>query len=474
MRCSGNLTTPPVVAMAHEAFISYSSKDGAIAERVCAALESAGIGCWMAPRNILPGTEWLQAIMEAIHASHVLVLIVSSHAVNSPQVQRELVCAVNQRVPILPLRVEAVTFSPAFEYLLCVPQWLDAVTPPLQQHLPRLVEAVRQLLPAISAPAESPRPTAAPERRPHNLPVPATPLVGREQELKELQAWLTQPDVHLVTLTGTGGTGKTRLSLELASGLLDHFSDGVYIVFLELDSRPRSGRLEIAQTLEVREEGGRRLLDSLKERLRDREMLLVLDNFEQVMTAAPRVAELLAACPRLKLLISSREALQVRGEREFHVPPLALPPAAGGSGPRGVEKDVPAPSTLPRQPTDLARYAAVSLFVQRAAAVKPGFALSSENGPAIAENLLRLDGLPLAIELAAARIKLLPPAALLSRLENRLKLLSVGARDLPERQRTLRGAIDWSYDLLEEGEKTLFQRLAVFAGGFALRPPSGL
>ena len=207
----------------------------------------------------------------------------------------------------------------------------------------------------------------------------------------------------------------------------------------------------VAKVLDVKEAGERPLLDSVRAHLRDRQLLLLLDNFEQVAEAAPLVAELLAAAPRLTVLATSRAALRLSGEREYPVPPLALPD----------------PRHLPA-PGQLGRYAAVRLFVERAQAVKPDFRLTNENAPAIAAICHRLDGLPLAIELAAARVRLLPPQAMLARLERRLPLLTGGARDRPERQQTLRGAIDWSYRLLEPGEQQLFARLAVFAGGATL------
>jgi non-specific serine/threonine protein kinase len=252
----------------------------------------------------------------------------------------------------------------------------------------------------------------------------------------------------LLTLTGTGGTGKTRLALALAANLLDSFMDGIWFVDLSAITDPFLVTPAIAQVLGVREAGQQALLETLKQAVRDRQLLLVLDNFEQVVTAAAEVAELLAVAPGLKLLVTSRTPLHISGEHEFPVPPLGLPDP-----------------TQPATSEGLSQYEAVALFIQRAEAARPDFQVTNQNAPAVAEVCARLDGLPLAIELAAARIKLLPPQALLSRLSNRLQLLTGGARDRPARQQTLRGTIDWSYSLLDGGEQVLFRRLAVFVGG---------
>jgi predicted ATPase len=299
-------------------------------------------------------------------------------------------------------------------------------------------------------PADFP-PLQSLDRRAHNLPVQPTPLIGREQIGATVGELLRRAEVRLLTLTGPGGTGKTRLGLQVAADLLEDFENGVCFVPLAAIRDPALMASSIARTLGIQEKAGQVLLDSLKESLQDKQMLLLLDNFEQVVAAAPLIAELLAACPCLKCLVTSRVVLHLSGEHEFPVPPLALP------DPRGL----PAIDTL-------SQYAAVELFIQRALAVRPDFQVDNDNAQAVAEICVRLDGLPLAIELAAARIKLFPPQAILARLGRRLELLRGGARDMPDRHQTLRHAIAWSYDLLEAGDQVLFRRLAVFVRGCTL------
>lgn len=297
-------------------------------------------------------------------------------------------------------------------------------------------------------PADFP-PIKTVDARRGNLPRQLTSFIGRARELREVKELLRT--ARLVTLLGPGGAGKTRLSLQVGVKMEERFEDGVFFVPLAPIADPDLLAPSIAGVLGVPEDRSSTPTEMLIEHLRTRECLLVLDNFEQVTGGAPVVGEILGATEHLRILATSREPLSLVGEHEYVVPPLGLPD----------------PENLPDLAT-LSQFEAVQLFVERATTVKPGFSVTNENAPAVAQICARLDGLPLAIELAAARVKLLSPEAIMKRLEHRLELLAGGARDLPQRQQTLRGAIAWSYDLLEEHERSFFARLAVFLGGFTL------
>ena len=288
-------------------------------------------------------------------------------------------------------------------------------------------------------------------------PIQLTPLIGREHEVERACTLLRRSEVRLLTLTGTGGIGKTRLGLEVMARLTHDFADGNYFVPLATISDPELVVPLIAQVLGIKETGQNPLLDILIVSLRDKHLLLCLDNFEQVVTAAPRLANLMTFCPRLKMLVTSRAPLHISGEHEFSVPPLPTPDL----------------NLLPESEF-IPKYAAVALFLERARMIRPDFQVNSTNTRTIAEICVRLDGLPLAIELAAVRIKLLPPQALLKRLEHRLEVLTGGSRDLHARQQTLRNTIQWSYDLLNKEEQGLFRRLSVFEGGCTLEAAAAI
>jgi len=291
------------------------------------------------------------------------------------------------------------------------------------------------------------------EPRPKNLPVQRTAFIGRDRETAALRQLLSRAGVHLVTLTGPGGIGKTRLALQVAGEMADQFPGGVCFVALSAIADRGVMVSAVAQAMGVRETGNTPPQEALMEHLGglSQPMLLLLDNFEHLVSAAPVVAQMLTAGPNLKVVVTSQAPLHIYGEHEFPVPPLALPD----------------PKSIPPLPV-LSRLPAIELFVERAQSVKHQFALTKENASAVAAICSRLDGLPLAIELAAARIKLLSPAAMLTRLESRLSLLTGGARDLPARQQTLRNTVEWSYGLLNDAEQTLLRRFSVFTGGCTL------
>jgi predicted ATPase/transcriptional regulator with XRE-family HTH domain len=289
-----------------------------------------------------------------------------------------------------------------------------------------------------------------------SLPVPPTPLVGRLHEVAEVRRRLLRDDIRLLTLTGPPGIGKTRLALRVAQDLEDMFSDGVAFVTLAPVTDPGLVVSAIAQTLGVQEQADQGLLDGVKQFVQERELLLVLDNFEQVLEAAPVVGALLAAARRLKALATSRAALQIYGEHTYVAPPLGLPELTR------------LPHTAAKRVAALTEAEAVQLFLARTQAANPAFAITDTNAAAVALICHRLEGLPMAIELAAARGQLLSPQALLLRLSSRLNVLTGGPRDHPPRQQTLRGAIEWSYNLLDADEQALFRRLGIFAGGFTL------
>ena len=274
-------------------------------------------------------------------------------------------------------------------------------------------------------------------------------VVGREAEIEEVRNLLLSEDVRLLTMTGIGGTGKTTLARAVASEMMPHFADGVCFVELGAVTNPDLAVSTIAHTLGIKDTGTLSVFEVLKTFLRERRMLLIVDNFEQVLPAAPILADLIQCAPRLKILVTSRAVLRLSIANEFAVMPLSFP-------------DAPTTATL----EELSAYESIRLFVLRAQKVRPGFTLNGENARDIAEICARLEGLPLAIELAAARVRIISPKAILQKLENRLEVLTGGAEDLPTRQQTVRGTVEWSYELLSDTEKALFRRLATFSGGF--------
>jgi predicted ATPase len=463
-------------------FVSHAHQDNALCDAFVAALRTRGVDVWYDRSDLQAGHLLSSAIQRELQARTAFILLATPASIASYWVETELgafreLAAHDRTRVIIP-----VLMAPCeLPLLLRAYKWIDAVGVPLET-------VIGQLAPTIgfphraepSAAAHARQAAEAPEQRQHgelelgraradrrarhNLPIPPTPLLGRAQEVAELTALLRRADVRLVTLTGTGGTGKTQLGQQVAAELAEAFPDGVWFVRLARLSDPALVLPTIAQTLGLQEVGSRPLEEALRAYLRERHLLLLLDNFEQLTAAAPQVGALLADSLGLTVLVTSRVPLHLRGEKTYPVAPLALPPPLTQSSASPALPASLAPDAVER----LTQYAAVTLFLQRALDARPDFALTTANAPVVAEICARLDGLPLAIELAAARVKLLPPHQLLQRLERRLPLLTGGAQDLLERQRTMRATLAWSEDLLTPTDRVLFRRLAVFVGGCTL------
>ncbi|HLK59211.1 MAG TPA: tetratricopeptide repeat protein [Chthonomonadaceae bacterium] len=441
--------------MPADVFISYSSKDATVAQAVCAAIEAKGPRCWIAPRDIQHGVEWSAAIIDGIHAAKAMVLVFSANSNESPQVLREVERAVSQRIPLLPFRLENVSLSKPMEYFISVPHWFDALTQPLEPHLEHLAESVHRLLtkPEEAAALTLREPTPiAPTEPPHNLPRQLTTFVGREKQVEDVKKLVASKP--LTTLVGMGGCGKTRLALHVGNQVLNEHKDGVWFVELAPLSDPNLVPQTVASEFDVREEPGRSVTQTLIDHLKSKKTLLLLDNCEHVLSACSTLTHaLLRACPQLRVLASSREVLSVQGEAVYHVPTLSLPPKRWKPG-ENLE--------------EIMQYEAVHLFVERARLARPDFTLTEQNALALVQLCHQLDGIPLALELAAARIKSLSVEEIVARLDNRFRLLTGGSKTAPAKNQTLRAMIDWSYDLLTEPERTLFRRLSVFAGGWTL------
>lgn len=426
-------------------FISHASGDRARVLEVVTALRDAGIPCWLDEHDITGGANWGGSIADAITGCAVLVLLSSAASLASRNVRQELALAWQHEKPCLPLLLDRSPVPNDVAYWLATAQWIEVLYHPVEVWLPKVEHALIghgvQPLPVLASANGSQAPP------PPGLPVPLTPTVGREAEIAAISDNLWS--ARLLTLLGAGGTGKTRLAQEVARRVHRTFPDGVVWVDLTPITDPALVVPTIANALGVNETADEPPLQTLARAIGARTLLLVLDNMEQAVDAATDVSDLLQRCPNLSVLATSRVALRVTVEREHPVPPL----------------DVPEPDAdLER----LLRNAAVALFVQRAQAVRPTFTLTRENARAVAAICRRLDGLPLALELSAARVAVLTPQALLQRLNHSLDILRGGARDLPERQRTIRDTIQWSFDLLLPSEQLLLRRLSVFVGGWTL------
>ena len=431
-------------SMSH-VFLSYASADLERALSLARALERAGARVWLDRSGIPGGVSYGPEIAAAIKTSGALVLCCSAAAFASRNVRQEVTLAWKHERPILPLLLEPAQLPEELEYWLEGSQWIELLDRPDENWLPEVLRALGRFGVArrsVTTPAPD-APTGAAVR----LPTPLTALLGRHAEVREITDLLATH--RLVTLIGPGGVGKTRLAIEAARAAEPSFPDGLAFVDLSPVRDPAQVLPTITRALGVREAPGTELADAVALAIGEGRRLMVLDNLEQVVESAADVAALLTACPHLAVLATSRVLLAVRGELVVPVDPLPLPRAAA---------DAP----------ELAANPGVALFCARAGEAQPGFAPDATELETIAEICRRLDGLPLAIELAAARVVHLPPTALLRRLERRLPVLAGGARDLPARQRTLRDAIAWSHELLNEEEQSLFRRLAVFEGGCTL------
>ena len=452
--------------MQKQVFISYSSNDLPTAEKICSLLESNDIRCWIAPRDVMPGSNYAEEIITAIENSEAFILLCSRHTNDSVHVRSEVEHAFSRKKRMFPVRIDDAELGRAYEYFLGSSQWLEVRDKPLEECAVRLAQSILKpttdRIESHDAPPREQKETAdnrlsdrTAAINPNNLPAIATRLVGREREVAEVVALLGREDVRLVTLTGPGGTGKTRLSIAAAETLLNVFQSGVFFVGLAPISDPHLVVTTINQTLGIPMSGTNTGLESLKNYLRGKSVLIILDNFEQVITAAADISELLQECPECKVLVTSREVLRLNAEHSYSVPPLSNPDttvAIAAEG--GIEEAL--------------RFEAVAFFNDRANSANPKFEITSENVSAIVEICRRLDGLPLAIELAVARMSSHAPQEILARLGEILPFLTKGPRNLPARQQTLRATIGWSYELLTRDEQSMLNRLTAFTGGFDL------
>jgi predicted ATPase len=444
-------------------FISYAHADSAFVDRLEADLRKLGFDPWDYRQRLKGGQRWRRELHEAVKRAQVLLIVLSPDAVASQNVQIEYDYVLELGNVVIPLyyrqcevpmelrAIQWVDFRHSYE------QGLSALLDTLHRHQQKAVTSDST---GQSSPGDlgDQRPQPAQHEQAqigqapfNNLPAQLTPLIGREQESQAACALVRQAEVRLITLTGAGGIGKTRLAVHIAAELLADFADGVALVALAPITDPDLVVPTIAHTFSPREAADHSLAEQLIAFLHEKHLLLVLDNFEQVVAAAPLLSELLEACSHLKMLVTSRALLNVRAEHIFPVPPLAVPNLG----------QLPDLEHLSQAP-------AVALFLERASTAKPQFELTQANAASIAELCVRLDGLPLAIELAAARIKMFAPQALLARLTQGLQFLSGGARDLPARQQTLSNTIKWSYDLLAQEAQAVFRSLSVFEGGCTL------
>ena len=429
--------------------ICYATDERTAAATLCRALERTGMRAWIGPRDIPPGAGQKDALSEAVSGAWAVIALVSSSAVRSSEMRQLLEMAARAGKPVLPVRLERITLPPAFAYYLAGPRWVDALSPPFEQHLPAIVAAVRRL---AFGPEDGRAPAAsALQATHHDLPEMLTSFVGRDSESIELATLIGR--YRLVTVVGVGGVGKTRLALSVAHQVADRFPEGVRLVQLVGLSDASLVAQAVASALSIPDEPGRSWLDSILGHLRARRLLLVIDNCEHLIDAVAEVAEsIISSCGGVHVLATGREALRLPGEVVYQLEPLSVPPT--GAKLRSEEvPDIPS----------------VRLFLDRAVVADPEFTVPAKSVPLLAQLCRRLDGLPLALELAAARVRMLSLEEIVDQLQDHFRLLTGGRRTAAPHQQALDATIRWSYELLEPDDRVLFEELSVFAGGFDLK-----
>jgi non-specific serine/threonine protein kinase len=457
-------------------FLSYASANREAALRIADLLEGRGVTVWIDRKSIVGGSSWSGEIVRGIRRCAAFLVVCTPAAVASQNVQQEIQVAFESKRPIIPLLLAETELPESVVYALAGRQWVDLRVSPVETWLPELLRALatlgvgdrvsgvggpsagsttpeaRNSSPGSGPPAPSTQ-NPAPASR-HNLPVPLTSFVGREREIAEISVLLGAgpTETRLLTLTGTGGCGKTRLALQVARGRIDAYADGVWLVELAAIADPALVAPTVASVLDVHSAAQQPIQTALIAALRPRRLLLILDNCEHLIDPCAQLADaILRSCPDVQILATSREALGIAGEISRRVPSLAIPPL-----------------DLSASFDELAQNECARLFAERARAVSPGFVLTTQNAGAVSQICQRLDGIPLALELAAARLKGLSVEQLAARLDQRFRLLTGGSRAALPRQQTLAAMVGWSYDLLSDPERVLFNRLSVFVGGWTL------